>query len=308
MNPHHILIIDDDPGNKGVYRDLLNIHGFETRDSATPSEALAILADRDFGAVIIDLRMHSQSIIELASMIKTSNPFCCVIILTNDTSASFVKSALRIGAEACLIKPFIPFLLLETMKRGIERVHLLQENERLNNEFSTLKGAYGMLKDYCSRLESGLSCDPATGLLHPRALIGRLTYEVSRAQRHEHWLSLTLIRAGIKADNTQNRNGIMCLVDLFKKVIRTGDIMGHHGAGLALIMPETDLEGAHAFRKRIMERIVNGGGNGEEPASPMTIDGLAFGTSTYPIDSHLPKRLVRIAASRLHTEPVLVRH
>ncbi|MGA1795692.1 MAG: response regulator [bacterium] len=308
MNPHHILIIDDDPVNREVYRDLFHIHGFETRYSTAPSEALALLADRDFGAVIIDLRIPSQSIIELASKIKSSNPFCCTLILTDDASASFIKNVLRIGAEACLIKPFIPFLLLETLKRGIERVRLLQENERLNNEFSSLKGAYGMLKDYCSRLESGLTCDPASGLLHPRAFIERLKYEVSRAQRHEHWLSLTLVRTGIKADNARNRNGIMCLVDLFKKAIRTGDILAHHGAGLAVIMPETDLEGVHTFRKRITERIVTGSGNGEEPASPMMIDGLAFGTSTYPIDSHLPKRLVRIAASRLHTEPVLVRH
>jgi len=307
VNPHHVLIIDDDPVNREVYRDLLHIHGFETRTSDTPSEALAMLADRDFSAVIIDLSGPSQSIIDLASRIKTSNPFCCILILTNDISTSFVKNALRIGAEGCLIKPFLPFLLLESMKRGIERGLLLRENERLSNEFSSLKGDHGMLKDYCNQLEAVLTRDPASGLLHPRAFIERLEYEIKRAQRHEHWLSLTLMRADSHAANAQNRDGMMMhLIDLFKRTIRIGDILGHHGESLAVIMPETDQEGAHAFRRRIAERIVTGGGNKEKRASAMMLDCLTFGTATYPIDSHLPKRLVRIAASRLQTEPASV--
>ena len=119
MIPPQILIIDDDPYEQRVYQDFLRIHGFEIKRVSAESEALAILADRDFEGIIIDLKKNQPSIIDLTLKCKTANPLSCIILMISDPTASFIKNALNNGAEVCLIKPILPVMLLESIKKGI---------------------------------------------------------------------------------------------------------------------------------------------------------------------------------------------
>ena len=307
MIPPHILIIDDDPGDQRVYQDFLQIHGFEVKRVSAESEALAILADRDFEGIIIDLKKNQPSVIDLTLKCKTANPLSCIILMISDPTPSFIKNALNNGAEVCLIKPILPFMLLESIKKGIERISLSKENEKLKKELSDIKGDYAFLKERHEQMKTSIIHDPISGALNQSSINKRLESEVKRAQRHEHWMSLILIQFQFNHNRFNvEQNIFLNMARILSMHIRSVDILGRHGDGFAVIMPETDEKGAFAFTERLKKGISKPSmiGN-QQKGSEERIDLTAFqktlslASATYPIDSRLPKKLFQIAKTRL---------
>jgi len=61
-----VLIVDDNERNRKLERDLLRDAGFETLESATGSEALALAIERAPGVILMDLRLPDTDGAEVA--------------------------------------------------------------------------------------------------------------------------------------------------------------------------------------------------------------------------------------------------
>lgn len=119
-----------------------------------------------------------------------------------------------------------------------------------------------LLGIWIKKLNFGANNDELTGLYNRRYLNARLAEEIARIKRTQSSLSLILI----DADNFKQVNDtyghligdevLARLGDILRVNTRIIDIAARWGGEeFAIIMPETDLKGAHAFAERLRRTV-----------------------------------------------------
>ena len=73
-DPPPILIVEDDPTGRDLLIRILTADGYEGVPAANAQEARQRLAEREFGAVLIDVRMPGESGIELLRHVRGRHP------------------------------------------------------------------------------------------------------------------------------------------------------------------------------------------------------------------------------------------
>ncbi|MCJ2013732.1 response regulator [Methylobacterium sp. J-076] len=113
-----VLLVEDVPMVAEVVQAILGRLGFHEIDlAADGSAALDHLAERRYGLVISDWNMTPMTGYELLRRVRSDRamreiPF---IIMTTQANADCFPAARRAGVNACLIKPFTPAALRETI-------------------------------------------------------------------------------------------------------------------------------------------------------------------------------------------------
>jgi two-component system sensor histidine kinase RpfC len=119
VKPLRTLIADDHTANRMVLRRLLEKAGHSVEDVDTGDAVLALLAERDFDAVLIDLHMPGVSgldimrearVMEAGGVRRT--PF---LVLTADVTPDAILACEQAGARAFLPKPIVATRLLEAL-------------------------------------------------------------------------------------------------------------------------------------------------------------------------------------------------
>jgi DNA-binding response OmpR family regulator len=102
----HILVVDDEPTIRELIADALLESGYRVDTAANGAEALGAMRRQLPHAVVLDLMMpqlDAQGFVEL----KQLNPrFAAVPILVVTAAYAAHEAAERLGASACLTKPF----------------------------------------------------------------------------------------------------------------------------------------------------------------------------------------------------------
>jgi two-component system chemotaxis response regulator CheY len=115
-----VLVVDDVPLIRAVVRATLEQVGLtDVYEAGDGAAALAMLNQRRYGLVIADWNMHPMTGYELLRQVRDDpqlreTPF--VIMTTKEQAHCFV-AARRAGVNACLIKPFMPAALRETIEQ-----------------------------------------------------------------------------------------------------------------------------------------------------------------------------------------------
>jgi two-component system response regulator AtoC len=122
MNQPQILVVDDDKSIRAYLSDFLSSRGFhplcmESGDRALDRMATGYLPD----AVILDINMPGMSGMEVLERIKQINDVTPVIMLTVLGEVNNVVSAMRMGADDYLKKPFEEDELEQAIGRALER-------------------------------------------------------------------------------------------------------------------------------------------------------------------------------------------
>ena len=133
-----ILIADDYEANRIVLDGILTRAGHNVFHASSGEEALDILADESFDALIVDLHMPDVSGIDVLKNIrvmeagKTRTP---VFILSADVTPHSIKEAEEAGARAFLAKPVISSKLLSVLDEIANASEgTLKKNKLLSNE------------------------------------------------------------------------------------------------------------------------------------------------------------------------------
>ena len=106
VEPHRLLVVDDDPPVREVYRAFFSsstefaVCG-EARQGAEAVEAYAALGP---DVVLMDLQMPLVSGIEATRQICQRWPGACVVAMTTFGTSEYVVAALRAGAAGYLLK------------------------------------------------------------------------------------------------------------------------------------------------------------------------------------------------------------
>ena len=107
MKPE-ILIVDDEPNVRLMYRSALESEGYELHEADSGQNALDQCAARKFDAAILDLRMPGMDGLELLANMHARNINMPVVIITAYADVPNAVNAMKEGAIDFLQKPILP--------------------------------------------------------------------------------------------------------------------------------------------------------------------------------------------------------
>jgi CheY-like chemotaxis protein len=115
-----LLIVDDEPLNRSMLRELLSMVGFDTTAAESTEQALSLLKDR-FDAVISDIRMPGDDGHTFCRRLRASDETKNLITIASSGSvfADDQRLALASGFSDFLPKPVVEEELFEILRKHL---------------------------------------------------------------------------------------------------------------------------------------------------------------------------------------------
>ena len=113
-----ILIVDDEPINRRVLENHLNLAGYQVFEASNGREAIEMVHKNDFDLILLDIMMPRMSGYEVCEVIrKTNSPSeLPIVMLTAKNRVSDLVTGFNLGANDYLTKPFSKNELLSRIK------------------------------------------------------------------------------------------------------------------------------------------------------------------------------------------------
>jgi DNA-binding NtrC family response regulator len=104
--PFNILIVDDEPWVREVFRDFCNLtDAFKVEMAEGGAEAVDMAKNGDFDLITLDLIMPEMSGLDALTEIKRAAPRVPVMIITGNATDKLVNRAGVLGACKVMYKP-----------------------------------------------------------------------------------------------------------------------------------------------------------------------------------------------------------
>jgi len=160
VEPYQILIVDDEPLQRQLLRDLLEESDleFQLEEAKDGQEALLKVAQRNFDVVLTDKRMPIIDGDEVCRRIRNdlSLPFVPIIMVTGTHTTEELSRSFDAGASDFVRKPYNPLELSARIKSAVQNKRL---TDQLDSAESLLFALARMVEakdettgDHCTRL------------------------------------------------------------------------------------------------------------------------------------------------------------
>ncbi|MBN1129256.1 MAG: sigma-54-dependent Fis family transcriptional regulator [Chitinispirillaceae bacterium] len=126
-----VLIVDDEVQFLQSVAITLRMAGLEVTTCSGGNEALAVIAGRRFGVVILDILMPERSGADLLPEVRKISPFSQVVMVTAVNDVGTAVACMQKGAFDYLIKPVEKDRLIMTVRRALDMAELGAENRLL---------------------------------------------------------------------------------------------------------------------------------------------------------------------------------
>jgi CheY-like chemotaxis protein len=110
-----ILVADDDPDSSLVFKDRLELFGFQVTEVSNGREAVEEIMRGGYALVVMDVKMPEMNGLDALRLIRRIQPTVPVIMITSIAENAAVSIAG--GARACFLKPVDPEQLRETIEQ-----------------------------------------------------------------------------------------------------------------------------------------------------------------------------------------------
>jgi two-component system chemotaxis response regulator CheY len=113
-----IITVDDSPSVRKMVEFSLKTKGYEMGSAGDGIEALELMRQEPFDAVILDVNMPRMNGLEFLENIKNDENLAAipVIMLTTEGQDEDRDKAMALGATAYIVKPFKPTQLLSLLE------------------------------------------------------------------------------------------------------------------------------------------------------------------------------------------------
>ncbi|MGE5201852.1 MAG: sigma-54-dependent transcriptional regulator [Acidobacteriota bacterium] len=130
---HDILVVDDEADIRMLISGVLEDEGYETRQAANSTEALAAFRSRMPTLLVLDIWLQGSELdgIEILKIVRREAPNLPVVMISGHGTIETAVAAIKIGAYDFIEKPFKSDRLLLVLERAIEAARLRRENEEL---------------------------------------------------------------------------------------------------------------------------------------------------------------------------------
>lgn len=132
-----ILIVDDNPSNVELLREILSHDGYgRVRGETDPRKVPDLCAAESFDLLLIDIRMPHMSGFDLMERLKPvfGDDYVPILVLTAQTDQETRRKSLELGANDFLTKPFIAWELLHRVRNMVEIRKLYRRAAEQNRE------------------------------------------------------------------------------------------------------------------------------------------------------------------------------
>lgn len=120
----NVLFIEDDPMNRRVVKDMLDVAGATMVGAESGEIGLQLIEEQDFDMILVDLRMPGMDGIEAIRHIRgrgDAKGKLPIIVVTADTALDLRERCLSEGADEVLFKPVAMDSLFDAIGRMLAR-------------------------------------------------------------------------------------------------------------------------------------------------------------------------------------------
>ena len=125
----NVLLIDDEEQFLKVLGERLETRGLQVNTVTSGEDALTLIDDENYDAIILDLAMPGIDGIETLKLLKEKNPDLEIIMLTGHATVQKGIEAMKLGAEDFLEKPVELSVLLERISEAKNKRILILEKK-----------------------------------------------------------------------------------------------------------------------------------------------------------------------------------
>ncbi len=266
-SPWRALVVDDALTAAEELLRALEDAGATVRTATSAPDAIALLEEEPFDAVVVDVELPGESGLAVLDHLRGKGSQVPVLLLSLTDDSNARADAFRAGADDYLVKPY-----------GVAEV--VARLWRRRSTHLTLQGA----RAEAERLYALAVTDGLTQVANHRHFQDRLREEFRRAQRHDDPLALILLDLDhFKAinDNFGHQLGdevLAAVVVAIKYSVRETDFVARYGGEeFAVLLPRTHLAGALTVAERTAHEIKK-----LKFAAPGLAVTASFGVSGYP--------------------------
>ena len=123
-----LLIVDDELSVRDSLAKWFHEEGYEVGIAEDANDALTRLAEADWDAALVDIKMHGIDGIELQRRIHELKPELIVIMMTGYASVETAVAALKNGAYDYVTKPLDPDEIAHLVKKALAHKRTQEEN------------------------------------------------------------------------------------------------------------------------------------------------------------------------------------
>ncbi len=142
-----ILIVDNDQSHAETVAESLQRVGFRCHVATSGGEGARLVEEREFDAIITDLKMNDVDGLQILELAKSSQPDTEVILLTGFGSIPSAVEAMQKGAFNYLTKPLDMGQLRAATQRAVDSTRLRRTNLELNRRLDERFGFEGVIGD-----------------------------------------------------------------------------------------------------------------------------------------------------------------
>lgn len=125
----NVLIVDDERSIRLLLRTILGNFGFDIVEAARGEEALALVRNEQFDAVLLDINMPGMGGIEVCRLMRKASPRLPIVMLTIQGSEDRKVEALNAGADDYITKPFQLRELTARLRAAVRRNRVADDRD-----------------------------------------------------------------------------------------------------------------------------------------------------------------------------------
>jgi PleD family two-component response regulator len=243
-------------------------------------EAFQKCSMQQYAVFITEYISPFEDICRLIQWLKHRSSETYIIMVTHaDIDKTTYEALFEIGLDDLIFKPCPPDRILVHIRKGIRQRDLILSKQEAEKR----------------SLLDPLAIEIQRPIFNPTYFRKCLRQELKRAKRHQHPLSLLLIRIPAEVMMGE-RFEFFCqeLAKLVRAYTREEDMVGRENGNFGILLPETDQAGSQALLKRLTGLIQNEQSFQSDEAMRPYAETLSFQTFTYPEEFLIPESLMSV--------------
>lgn len=147
MRGGKVLVVDDEPRMCDSLTALLGLRGYDHAGCTSGRQAIALLSQESFDAILLDLNMPDMDGNAVMDYLIAAGIRIPVIVVSGDTSINAAIQALRNGVYDFIRKPYEPEQLLKTVENAVYKTKLERANQAIYSRLEHSRNLYRYLID-----------------------------------------------------------------------------------------------------------------------------------------------------------------
>lgn len=128
-----VILIDDEEHLRVACTQSLELAGFDVQSFSSAAGALDEVNSQWPGVIVTDVRMAAMDGLTLMATALERDPELSVILVTGHGDVAMAVQAMRDGAYDFIEKPFAPEILVDSVRRALDKRRLILENRTLRS-------------------------------------------------------------------------------------------------------------------------------------------------------------------------------